>query len=53
MNLKANIYSSDEQKKVMSIELRDQEDPNFLHLLECSEKEYDQMKKNELMLNEF
>jgi hypothetical protein len=53
LNLRANIYSSEDSKKVISIELRDQDDPNFLHLLEFSEKEYDQIKKNELMLNEF
>jgi len=38
---------------VLSVELRDADDPNFLHLMECSEKDYDSIKKNELMLNEF
>jgi len=53
LNLKANIYSNETFNKVISIELRDLDDPNFYHLFECSEKDYDSIKNNELMLNEF
>jgi hypothetical protein len=41
--MKANILKS-QQTRVLMIELRDEDDPNFFHLLECTEKEYDAIK---------